>query len=70
MALQIDKFHDIDTPFAAFIFGDKRLRPSETLGELVLCQPAALRAFTISPQKAQWTDLSSLRARVPIGAGD
>src|SRR6202011_4112367 len=34
----LDKFHDVDTPFAAFIFGDKRLRPTKTPGELVLCQ--------------------------------
>jgi hypothetical protein len=34
----LDKFHDVDTPFAAFIFGDKRLRFMKSLGELVLCQ--------------------------------
>jgi hypothetical protein len=33
----LDKFHDVDTPFAAFVFGDKRLRPTKTPGELVLC---------------------------------
>src|SRR5438309_6778688 len=27
----LDKFHDIDTPFAAFIFGDKRLRLTAVL---------------------------------------
>ena len=34
----LDKFHDVDTPFAAVVFGDKRLRPTKAFGELVLCQ--------------------------------
>ena len=34
----LDKFHDVDPPFAAFVFGDKRLRPTKAFGELVLCQ--------------------------------
>jgi hypothetical protein len=29
----LDEFQDVDTPFAAFIFGDKRLRPAKSLGE-------------------------------------
>jgi hypothetical protein len=35
----LDKFHHVDPPFAAFVFGDKRLRPTKAFGELVLCQP-------------------------------
>jgi hypothetical protein len=34
----LDKFHDVDTPFAAFVFGDEGLRSTKALGELVLCQ--------------------------------
>jgi hypothetical protein len=34
----LDKFHDVDPPFAAFIFGDEGLRSTKALGELVLRQ--------------------------------
>jgi hypothetical protein len=30
------KFHDVDAPFAAFVFGDKRLRPTKAFGEFML----------------------------------
>ena len=33
-----DKFNDVDASFATFIFGYKRLRPFEPLGELLLRQ--------------------------------
>jgi hypothetical protein len=33
----LDEFHDVDTPFAAFVFDDKRLRLMKPLRELVLC---------------------------------
>jgi hypothetical protein len=33
----LDKFHDVDAPFAAFVFGDEGLRSTKALGELVLC---------------------------------
>src|SRR5258705_10929960 len=32
----LDKFHDVDTPFAAFVFGDERLRPTKAFGEFML----------------------------------
>jgi hypothetical protein len=38
----IDKFHDVDTPFAAFVFGNEGLRSMKALGELVLCQAGSL----------------------------
>jgi hypothetical protein len=38
----LDEFDDVDTPFAAFVFGDKRLRSMKALGELVLCQAGSL----------------------------
>jgi hypothetical protein len=28
----LDKFHDVDTPFAAFVFGDEGLRSTKALG--------------------------------------
>jgi hypothetical protein len=33
----LNKFHDIDPPFAAFVFGDEGLRSTKALRELVLC---------------------------------
>src|ERR1700733_6609724 len=41
----LDEFQDVDTPFAAFIFGDKRLRPAKSLGEFVLGQTCAFSRF-------------------------
>ena len=32
----LDKFHDVDTPFSAFVFGDERLRPTKAFGEFML----------------------------------
>jgi hypothetical protein len=32
----LDKFHDVDTPFAAFVFGDELLRPTKAFGEFML----------------------------------
>ena len=34
----LDKFHDVDAPFTAFVFGDERLRSMKAIGELLLCQ--------------------------------
>jgi hypothetical protein len=70
----LDKFHDVDTPFAAFVFGDEGLRPTKALASWCCVRPAVLRALIINSQKAvcpaEWTDLSSLRAREAIGAAD
>jgi hypothetical protein len=37
-----DKFHNVKSAFAAFIFGDKRLRLFQAKGEGVLGQPGGL----------------------------
>src|SRR5258708_15998308 len=34
----LDEFDDVDTPFATFVFGDKRLRPTNAFGEFTLGQ--------------------------------
>jgi len=31
----LDKFHDVDAPFTAFVFRDERLRPTKTFGEFM-----------------------------------
>jgi hypothetical protein len=41
----LDEFQDVNTPFAAFIFGDKRLRPAKSLGEFVLGKTCAFSCF-------------------------
>jgi hypothetical protein len=41
----LNKFHDIDPPFAAFVFGDKRLRPTKTFGEVTLRQAGGFARF-------------------------
>jgi hypothetical protein len=33
---KFNKFHDVDTPFSAFVFGDERLRPTKAFGESML----------------------------------
>jgi hypothetical protein len=38
----LDEFHDVDTSFAAFVFGDERLRPMEPFAQFVLGQACAL----------------------------
>lgn len=37
-----DKFHDVDPPFAAFVFGDERLRTAELLGQCMLADARLL----------------------------
>src|SRR5258707_279647 len=32
----LNRFHDVDTPFSAFVFGDERLRPTKAFGEFML----------------------------------
>jgi hypothetical protein len=32
----LDKFYDVDTPFAPFVLGEERLRPMKAFGEFVL----------------------------------
>jgi len=64
-----------DSPLTALVFGDEGLRSTKALGELMLRQVSSLlRALIINSQKTacsvEWTDLSSLGARVAIGAED
>lgn len=40
-----DKLYNVDAPLAAFIFGYKRLRSFETLGELLLRQISLIARF-------------------------
>ena len=38
----LNKFHDVDTPFAAFVFGDERLRPRQAFDDGVAALEASL----------------------------
>jgi hypothetical protein len=68
------KFHDVDAPFPALIFGHKRLRLMQAIRQLALSQTCGFarldHKFAKGALAPDWTDLSSLRARVAIGAAD
>jgi hypothetical protein len=67
----LDKFYDVDTPS---YLATKDCGRRRRLASWCCVRPAVLRAPIINSQNAvcpaEWTDLSSLRARVAIGAGD